>query len=175
MINLRYVKFSREQTEIPLVGILDRLHAQEDGCTPQRCPQQRHQQTMLSELRGPHSPSHGQRTEQQNPGVDRTKLLVQKSAAIVENIRVLATQQGVRTEHAAEEQYFRHQEQPHSEFARVKLLLGIVEMVSQPCGMIMLVCMIVIYVAVMPTETVDSVIAILPSTGQTDDLAIYYL
>jgi hypothetical protein len=111
------------------VGILNSFHSEEYRGTAQGRTEHSHQKLMLPQLSGPNSPSHRQRAEEQYAGVDRTELLVQKGAAKLENLGIAVSVQRIRAEHPAKEQDFGHQEQPHPEFARIVLLLGIIEMV----------------------------------------------
>jgi hypothetical protein len=84
---------------------------------------------MLPQLSGTNRPSHRQRAEEQYAGVDRTELLVQKGTAKLEDFGIAVPVQRIRAKHPAKEQDFGYQEQPHPEFARIVLLLGIIEMV----------------------------------------------
>jgi hypothetical protein len=101
---------------------------------------------MLAKLCCANCPSHRQGAEQQHAGVDRTKLLVQKRAAKLEDLRIAVSIQRVRTKHAAEKENFRNEKQPHPKLARVVLLLGIVEMVGQPTRMFMVMVIAVVMV-----------------------------
>ena len=116
---------------MPLVGILDRFDAQEDRCARQRRGQHRGQQLVLFFLGTANAPRHREGAEQQDAGIDRTELGIQKLAATFKDFRPPGAENRVGTEHPAEEQDFRHQEQPHAQLAAVELLLGRVKVVRQ--------------------------------------------
>jgi hypothetical protein len=56
---------------------------------------------------------------------------------LLKNLGVVIPPERVGDKQAAEEQDFRHEENPDSQLARVKLLLGIVEVVGNEFTMIM--------------------------------------
>jgi hypothetical protein len=144
MSHLWNVEARWQQTEINFVTVLNRLHTQEDRSARDGHPGASDDTSVLAKHCTANCPSHRQTAKEQYAGVDCTQRLIQKLASKCPNFWMEAAIHSIGAEHPAEEQHFCNEEQPDSEFTGVKLLFGIIEMVRQPCWMIMVVIMTMI-------------------------------
>src|SRR5690606_20284489 len=69
MAYLRLIGSSPKNSLVPLVTVLDRLHAEEETGTSQRRCQEPHKGPPLTKLSGTDGPGHGQAAEDQYDGI----------------------------------------------------------------------------------------------------------
>src|SRR5882724_1053310 len=103
--------------------VFDALDAKKDGAKNQRGDQENTDQFLLADLSGPHGHGHGQTAHDEHDGVACSQRDIKRIAADTEGRAEGAAIDGVSEEHAAEEQDFGDQENPHAECGGFLLLL----------------------------------------------------
>src|SRR5258708_8821498 len=119
-----YVKVAaRNQMMVEFLLVFDGLHAKKNSAESKSGDQENTDQFLLAHLGGPDSHSHGQAAHDQDNGIAGAQFDVQRVAANAKSGAESTAIDGVREEHPAEEQDFGDQEHPHTEPARLPLLL----------------------------------------------------
>src|SRR5713226_1589041 len=103
--------------------VFDGLDAKKNGAKTKSGDQENTDQYLLADLRGPDRHGHGQTAHNQHNGVASAQFNVKSVAANAESGAEGATVDSVSEEHAAEEQDFGDQENPHAERGSFLLLL----------------------------------------------------
>src|SRR6266849_2048910 len=119
---------------VELLLVFDRFDAEKDSSETKCSDQENTNQFLFTDLRGPHGHGHGQTAHNQHDGVAGTELDIQRVAADAEGGAERAAVDGVGEEHAAEEQDFSDQENPHAERGSVLLLLKGLKLSVQIAG-----------------------------------------
>src|SRR5438132_6218765 len=124
-------ELSRNKTVCVLRVILDALNSQERQ-TENHCHyQEDDRQATLAHLRVVHRQRHSQTAENQHPGIDSSQFDIQMIAGGCKRCWIGRAINDVGQEHAAEKHYFSDKKNPHSQRARLSLLLHVLEMVLQ--------------------------------------------
>gem|GEM_PF-2689826 len=132
-----------EEAVLPFLAILDIFHPEKRAGAEERRYQAQPQCLLLSQLRGSHRPGHCETAKNEDRGVQRAEVFVQKVVGVDKNFRMIRAIDGIRAKESAKKEDFRHQEDPHPQFAGRKLLGHGVEMMGQVCRM--LTCMVIVF------------------------------
>src|SRR4029077_4418910 len=108
---------------IEFLLVFDGLDAKKNGAKTKCGDKENADKLLFPDLRGPDGHGHGQAAHNQHNGVAGAQFDVQGIAANTEGGAESAAIDGVSEEHAAEEQDFRDQENPHAERSGFLLLL----------------------------------------------------
>ncbi len=119
---------------VELLLVFDRFDAKKDSAESKRGDQENGDEALFSDLGGPDGHGHGQTAHNQHDGVAGTELDIQRVAADAEGGAERAAVDGVSEEHAAEEQDFGDQENPHAERGGFLLLFERLKMSVQIAG-----------------------------------------
>src|SRR5207302_2264924 len=112
-----------DEMVVEFLLVFDDLDAEEDAAESKRGNQKTGDQRFLADLRGPNGHGHGQAAQDEHGGVDGAEFDVQGVAAYAESGEVFVAVYGVGQEHAAEEQNFGDQKDPHAQGGGFLLLL----------------------------------------------------
>src|SRR5713101_8175506 len=130
-----YVKVAaRNQMMVELLLVFDGLHAKKNSAESKSSDQENTDQFLLAHLGGPDSHSHGQAAHDKDNGIAGAQFNVQRVAANAKSGAESTAIDGVGEEHAAEEQDFGDQENPHAERGGFLLLLERLKMSVQFSG-----------------------------------------
>jgi hypothetical protein len=119
---------------IEFLLVFDDFDAEEDGSQGERSDQEKADEFLFANLRGPDGHGHCQAAQDEHNGVAATECDVERIAADTESGAIGVAVNGVSQEQAAEEQDFGDQEDPHAERSSFLLLLERLKMSVQFSG-----------------------------------------
>jgi hypothetical protein len=122
---------TRNQMVFILVVILPGLNSKERQTQDQCRNQTENLGALLTDLCEIHSHRHRETAEDQDDSVERSQREIEVVTRGRKSGRKLRTVERVSQEHAAEEHDLGHEKHPHSQRARLTLLLHVLEMVLQ--------------------------------------------
>src|SRR6266566_2359127 len=123
-----------DEMVVEFLLVFDGLDAKKDGAKTKRGDQENTDPFLLANLRGPDGHGHGQTAHNQHNGVAGAKCDVKSVTANAESGAESAAIDGVSEKHAAEEQDFRDEENPHAKRGGFLLLLEGLKLPVQIAG-----------------------------------------
>ena len=136
----RFVEpLAREDANVPFVAVLNRFNSEKNRSTNHGDQHMFGDLFILAQLSSANGQCHRQTTEQENDRIQTTQPLVQKHVSLFENLRVMIAIQDVSNKQTAEKENFGYQKSPNTELARIELLFGGIEVMSDEFTMIMVV------------------------------------